>query len=150
MKIKAFSFLEVMVGMVLSGMVISMVYSVYIYSHQHLFKFTHVQSNLRNYYEFSSTLNRDIEQGNEITKINSEEIDIKLNDKSIQYEFTQDYVLRNINSHSDTFFIAVTEVNMNLINELKEKPLIDFLEITINETPLSFYKHYGAIIKIEE
>lgn len=150
MKVKAFSFLEVMVGMVLSGMVISTVYSVYMYSHKNLFKFAEVQSNLRSFHEFSSVLNSDFEQAKKVVKINAEEIEIKTNDKIIRYEFQEEYTVRSLNQHMDTFFISTTVFNLNVVNELSKEPLIDYIELTINNSPMSYYKNYGAVIKLEE
>ena len=78
MKLKGFSFLEILVAIVLSGLVISAVYSVYVFTHKQYFIFNAAKSKMRNYYEFSTTINRDFEQAKKILMTNDYQIEMQL------------------------------------------------------------------------
>jgi hypothetical protein len=96
-------------------------------------------------------LNREFETAKKIVKTGSQQIEIELIDKTVNYSFNTDYILRTIGNRIDTFFIGVTNVEMNVINELAEEPLVDYTELSIKEKDniLSLYKNYGAIAKID-
>ena len=153
MKIKAFSMMEMMVSIVISGIVISTAYSVYVFTHKQFFKFTLVKSEIRDYFELSNVLNREFETAKKVIKKGSQEIEVVLIDKRVNYSFYNDYILRVVNNHTDTFHFTVSDVKMNVVNELKEEPLIDNLTLIIDDNKgeeyLSLHKNYGAILMIE-
>jgi prepilin-type N-terminal cleavage/methylation domain-containing protein len=151
MKLKAFSLLEIMIAILLSGIVISAIYSGYFFTHKQFFRFNAIKTEIRNYFELSEVLNREFETAKKIVKTGSQQIEIELIDKTVNYSFNTDYILRTIGNRIDTFFIGVTNVEMNVINELAEEPLVDYTELSIKEKDniLSLYKNYGAIAKID-
>ncbi len=150
MKVKAFSFLEVLVSIIISGIVISTVYSVYVFTYKQYFKYSAIKTNMRNYVEFTSTLNTDFENAKKVLKNSDYEIEMQLSEKTINYQFNTDYVLRTVNLKSDTFLFAVDYMQITLLNELKNEPLITYLKLGVKDNVLVFYKDYGAITKIEE
>lgn len=150
MKIKAFSFLEVLVAIVISGIVISTVYSVYVFTYKQYFKYSAIKTNMRNYVEFTSTLNTDFENAKKVLKHSDYEIEMQLSEKTINYQFNADYVLRTVNLKSDTFLFAAENIEITLLNELNNEPLITYLKLGVKDNLLTFYKDYGAIAKLEE
>ncbi|OFY93711.1 MAG: hypothetical protein A3K10_17215 [Bacteroidetes bacterium RIFCSPLOWO2_12_FULL_31_6] len=154
MKLRAFSFLEVMVSIVISGIVISIAYSVFIFTHKQFFRFTSIKTEIKNYFELTEVLNNDFETANKVVKKSDQEIEMQLLEKNINYFFDTDYILRTVDSKTDTFFFTVSNLNYTIINELKEEPLIESLMLNIEdksgEKIMSFYKNYGAILEVEE
>jgi prepilin-type N-terminal cleavage/methylation domain-containing protein len=154
MKLKAFSLLEVMVAILLSGIVISAIYSGYLFTHKQFFRFNAIKTEIRNYFELSEVLNREFETAKKIIKTGSQEIEIEMIDKTVSYSFNTNYILRTIENQVDTFFVGVTNAEINVINELVDEAIVDFTELSIKENEqekmLSLYKNYGAIVKIEE
>lgn len=150
MKLKAFSFLEVMVAIVISGIVISTVYTVYVFTYKQFFKYTSIKAEIRNYFEFSQVFNTDFEQAKTIVKIDEQEIEMKWLNKMVDYEFDDEYILRTVDDHMDTFLLVNSAFELNLVDPSKENGLVDYLRITVKDQPLSFYKNYGAQTKIKE
>ena len=154
MKLRAFSFLEVMVSIVISGIVISIAYSVFIFTHKQFFRFTSIKTEIRNYFELTEVLNNDFETANKVVKKSDQEIEMQLLEKNINYFFDTDYILRTVDSKTDTFFFTVSNLNFTVINELKEEPLIESLKLNMEDKSgdkmMSFYKNYGVILEVEE
>ncbi len=153
MKFKAFSFLEIMVAIVISGIVISTAYSVFVFVHKQFFIFTSAKAEIRDYFELSSVLNREFELAKKVVKKGNQEIEIQLIDKHINYSFFNDHILRTINFQTDTFYFTVSDIEMNTVNELKEELLVDYLKLTLDDNKgnkfLTLHKNYGAILMIE-
>lgn len=149
-KIKAFSFLEIMVAIVISGVVMSTAYSVYIFVNQQYIKLNTIKADVRDYFEFSSTISRDFELAKKVVKTNDYTISMEQTDKTINYQFEGEYVLRVINFHTDTFFFAATNLLINTVAEFQEEQAVDFVKMKVKDNEFSFYKNYGAIAKIEE
>ncbi|MBI2281698.1 MAG: prepilin-type N-terminal cleavage/methylation domain-containing protein [Bacteroidetes bacterium] len=150
MKLKAFSFLEVMVAIVISGMVISTVYTAYVFTYKQFFKYASIKAEIRDYFEFSQVFNTDFEQAKTITKMDEKEVKMQWLNKSVAYEFDENYILRTVDVHVDTFFLINSAIELNLVDPSKENGLIDYLRITVKEQSLSFYKNYGAQINMKE
>lgn len=155
MKVKSFSFLEILVSIVISAMVISTVYSVYVFTYKQFIKFTTIKTETKNYFELASVLNREMENAKKIIKINDYELQFLLIDKTINYAFNEQHILRTINPHQvDTFFMKVSHFQATTVNENALQPLVNHLVITMEdkgrEKVLSLYKTYGAILEVEE
>lgn len=154
MKLKAFSLLELMIAILLSGFVISAIYSGYVFTYKQFYKFTSIKTEIRNYFELTEVLNREFENAKKVTKKSSTEIQIESIDKTIYYSFNDNTIIRTVAEQTDTFFFGVTAIKMNTINELTQDPIVDYLVLTIGneekEKSLSFYKYYGAVTLIEE
>jgi len=154
MRLKAFSFLEVLFSIVISGIIISTAYSIYVYTYQRFYRFTEIKTEIRDYFEFNATLNRELETSKKIIQLNQDELEVQLVDKTIIYAFQADYVLRTLESSTDTFFFPVSTIDISVINELSEELLVDYIELEAVDDggtkSFSFYKDYGAITKIED
>ena len=84
MKLRAFSFLEVMVSIVISGIVISIAYSVFIFTHKQFFRFTSIKTEIKNYFELTEVLNNDFETANKVVKKSDQEIEMQLLEKLVE------------------------------------------------------------------
>lgn len=149
MKLKAFSMLELMVSILISGIIISAAYSVFIFSNKQFFKFTAIKTNIRDYFELSSTLKRDFEMAKKVIKKSDDQVEMQLTDKSINYQFLANYITRSTDLHIDTFMFPSTDIELNILANTNEN-LIDYLKLNVKDNTLSFYKDYGAIAKLEE
>ena len=149
-KTKAFSFLEIMVAIIISGVVMSTAYSVYIFVNKQYIKLNTIKADVRDYFEFSSTVSRDFELAKKVVKTNDYSISMEQTDKTINYQFEGEYVLRTIHFQTDTFFFSARDILINTIAEFKEEQVVDFVKIKVKDNDFSFYKNYGAIAKIEE
>lgn len=149
MKLKAFSILELMVAILISGIIISAAFSVFIFSNKQFFKFTAIKTDIRNYFELSSTLKRDFEMAKKVIKKSDEQVEMQLTDKNINYQFGVNYITRTTALHTDTFMFPSTNIEVNTLTNNNEN-LIDYLKLNVKDNTLSFYKDYGAIAKLEE
>jgi len=154
MKLKAFSLLEVLIALLISGLVISAAYSGFLFTHKQFNKFKGITTELRDYFTMSEVLNREFENAKKVVKKSKYEIEIKEIDKSINYKFNSDYILRSIANETDTFWFNTTNIEMEVVNEITELPLVYYLKLSFEneerDESLSFYKSYGAISKIEQ
>jgi prepilin-type N-terminal cleavage/methylation domain-containing protein len=149
MKLKAFSMLELMVSILISGIIISAAYSVFIFSNKQFFKFTAIKTDIRDYFELSSTLKRDFEMAKKVIKKSDDQVEMQLTDKTINYQFGANYITRTTTLHTDTFMFSSTNIEVNTLTNNNEN-LIDYLKLNVKDNTLSFYKDYGAIAKLEE
>ena len=153
MKLKAFSIIEILISIIISAIVIGTSYSVFVFTQKGFFKFSNVKAEVRNYFELSTVMRRDIEKAKKVYQVNSSEIELEMTDKTIQYEFYDAFILRSYDQQLDTFFVAVDQVVFNQGNDLLIPTLIDFVQLKMNddggEKELTLYKDYGAIVKIE-
>lgn len=150
MKLKAFTILELLVAIFISGMVISAAYSVFIFSNKQIYKFTSIKANIRDYFEISSTLKRDFESAQKVLQVNEQELEMHLSDKTISYRFETNYITRHINMQTDTFHFSTTIIELNTLMYNLNENLVDYIKLDINNNAISFYKDYGAIAKLEE
>ena len=82
-----------------------------------------------------------------VIKHNEDHIEMQLTDKTILYQFEPDYITRTFDFHTDTFLFQTT---ITELTTLTEEHLIDFFKLNVNDQTLSFYKNYGAMVKLEE
>ena len=150
MRLNAFSILEVLVAIVISGIVVSTAYSVYIYSGKQFFKFRMVKAEITNYFEFTSTITRDFESAKKVVQKSDYEMEMQLPNQNINYQFEPTYILRTFHLQTDTFFFTVENMEYNTLNKFSNEPRVDYLKLTLKNNSLTYYKDYGAIAKIEE
>ena len=116
--------------------------------------FMGAKTEIRNYFELSSLMNTDFQIAKRVVQLNTEEIEIQSLNQNVEYELNENYVLRKVNNHVDTFFCNVSHSEVHTFNELEEFPVVDYLKLTIadegGDKVLSFYKSYGAEILMNE
>ena len=150
MKLKAFSLLEIVISLFLSSIVISAVYSGYVFTHKQFFKFTDIKTEIRNYFELSEVLNREFYMAKKVLKKGERKIEIQMMDKTINYSFDNDFIVRSIEEQTDTFLFKIDNVEINSFN-LESKSFVDYMVLTMDRDKyLSLYKSYGAIVQLEK
>jgi prepilin-type N-terminal cleavage/methylation domain-containing protein len=113
MKFKAFSLIEIIVALFLSAIIISAVYSGYLFTHQQFFRFAAVKTEIRNYFKLAEVLNREFETSKRVLKIGERRVDIELIDKTIKYTFENDFILRRVNEQVDSFFVNLQRIEID-------------------------------------
>lgn len=145
--------IEIMVAIIISGIVISTAYSVFLYTHSMFFKFTKAKSELKTYFELSSMLFQEVENSKFIERVGEREVKFEYTDKSVNYKFDDKFVVRTLQEHYDTFNIHVNEVELTTIKS-ENSNWVDDIQLAVDnkgeQQTLSFHKNYGAITKIEE
>jgi prepilin-type N-terminal cleavage/methylation domain-containing protein len=150
MKLKAFSLIEIIVAMFLSAIVISAVYSGYVFTHKQFFRFTSIKTEIRNYFQLSEVLNREFETSKRVLKKGARRLDIEMIDKTINYSFENDFIVRSIDEQTDTFFFKIDGVEISGF-DIKNDFIIDHLVLKMDDDKaFSLYKPYGAIVQIEK
>ena len=113
MKLKAYSLLEIIVALFLSGIVISAVYSGYVFTHQQFFKFTTIKTEIRNYFELLEVLNREFETSKKVIKKGDREIEVEMIDrvtKIVPWFWILSYVDNNSIVQSFSLKTTVNEI----------------------------------------
>lgn len=142
MKLNAFTLLEVMVGVIISGFIMGIGYSVFVYSHKYYTKSTNINREMVNYFEFSGVFIRDAEQATKIVQRSIDEIDLIASNQSTTYAFHSDVILRTKNQHVDTFQLSMDNIQLEL---LEGTELVNYIHLSNEAEELSFYKSYGAV-----
>lgn len=115
-KIKAFSLIETLIAMMLSGILLSLIYI----SFSFLFKeyalirnkgFKSVNNHL-----FYSYLYNDFNKIEKIIKLNDNKIQLLNKTREINYVFNPDFVLRENGNQLDTFKIQILDFQINTLN----------------------------------
>lgn len=142
MKLNAFTLLEVMVGIIISGFVMGIGYSVFVYGHKYYSKSTTIKQEMVNYFEFSGAFIRDAENAVKIVQASSDEVEFITPEHSTTYAFHSDIILRTKNQHIDTFHLKMDNIHLEL---LQGTELVNYIHLTNEMEELSYYKSYGAV-----
>ncbi len=108
--LKAFTILELVIGMVVSSLVISMVYSIYDNISRQMIQYKNQQDELMEYNQFQSIFHKDIKWSNEIVTMDSEKIALRGTSDTIVYNFLDNAIIRKATASLDTFGIRVINV----------------------------------------
>ncbi len=150
MKLKAFSLIEIIVAMFLSAIVISAVYSGYLFTHKQFYKFSSIKTEIRTYFQLAEVMNREFETAKRIIKKSGRNLEIEMIDQSIQYSFESDYIVRTVREQTDTFLFKVNTVDVEGFT-IENDFVIDHLVLSMdNNKTVSLFKEYGAIVQIEK
>jgi len=154
-KLKAFTILELMVTMIISSLVIGIIYTSYDFIGKQFISYKVVNEEITEAMTSNSLINRDINDAGYIQKTTGGIHIIYKKEKSLNYIFEVQYVIREINNVRDTFSIPIFNVEMRLLNEkqLQTGGLIDELLLTTQVTgetqQFRFKKQYAADVLME-
>ena len=151
MKLKAFTLLELLATMLITSLVVGTVYAVYIYGFKQFNKFTSVNSGLKDYFELSYILNREIDESQYVVQSDDQTMKLIGEKKTIQYQFSEKNILRITEQHTDTFDFAVHNTVFKTFLTTDQKEYVEHLSIDLEQKgsrhQLSFLKNYGAIAR---
>lgn len=153
-KLKAFTLIEVLVTMLLTTIIIGIIYYAYEVVQK---QFIHNKTNDEGITQLSMLnylLEKDFNESAEVIAANNG-ITFLYNDlKSINYEFDEEYILRNTENVTDTFKIAVENATQLFLESLVNKgDLVDRLEMDLKYSKESLYfvytKEYASDILLQ-
>jgi prepilin-type N-terminal cleavage/methylation domain-containing protein len=107
---KAFTLLELLVGMILSGIVLTATFSAYHIITKQYEAYRDKTKSIAEFSFFVSQLQSDFSNATTILRISENEIRLQSEKKVLEYEFSGKEVLRNDFFRTDTFLIAVPEI----------------------------------------
>lgn len=148
-KLKAFTLMELLIGMIVSSIVIAIGYSTYAIIYKQFSSYKLVKNQVVECMQLNTVLQNDI-QGAEFVFFNEDQLKLDSGDKMISYHFMDSLIVRDANEQADTFKLRNTDlipsyaangggIGEGLINGL-------ILDITINENieHFTFMKIYDA------
>lgn len=146
-RLKAFTLLELLVAMAITGLVISIAGLVYNMLDKQFHSYRGMNEEISSVLAFNNRLVSDFTDASAIEK-NEEGILVKRNNKAqVQYTFKEKNVLRIEPDRTDTFHLMPENVEFYFQHEVKEEGLIDELrfEAVILEEREAFHftKQYG-------
>lgn len=145
-KLKAFTLIELIIGMIVGSIVVSICYSALFMAYKQFMGYRMNRNEINAIMQFNATLNNDFINSNEIYFLDNT-ILLSCEKSKLEYQLESGFVLRKINQVTDTFNISVSDISVNycsvnkenLINELTFKSVI-FKEIEC----FHFSKVYAA------
>lgn len=112
--------MEMMVGLVISSLVISMVYIIYENISKQVSQYYSDQNELMEYNQFQSLFSKDIRLAKGLQIINDNQIIVDLFSEKATYFFEKDYILRKTKV-LDTFHIKVVALEVGRKDEITSK-----------------------------
>lgn len=131
--LKAFTLLELLVGMILSGIVLTATFTAYrLVTHQYE-TYCDKSRSIAEISFFSSRLEADFANANELTFIAENKIQLQAEKRLTQYRFSEKYILRDDPGRTDTFYVSVSSTTAYHRSEKisTANSLLDELHITI-------------------
>ncbi len=107
---RAFTILELLIGMILSGIVLTATFSAYrIITHQYK-SYCDKSETVSEVSSFVSQLQFDFSSATTIIRVSENEIRLQSEKRTLEYSFSEKRILRNDLSKIDTFNISVSEI----------------------------------------
>ena len=133
-RLKAFTLLELLVGMILSGIVLTATFTAYRIITRQYETYRDKSKSITEVSFFVSQLQFDFADATTITRNSENEILLQSDNKILEYRFSEKYVLRNDLSRVDTFNVSVSGIETFLKSEktVLENSDIDQLHIMMN------------------
>lgn len=114
-KVRAFTLMELLVGMIVSTIVIGFGYGVYSLIYKQYSSYRTIKKEVVDAMQLNSTLNTDF-AGAELISFTDNKLTIdRKNNLSLYYNFTDSYILRKENEITDTFKIIPASVTAGFI-----------------------------------
>ena len=131
--------LELVIGMVISSLVISMVYVIYDNISRQVIEYTKQQDDLVEYHQFQSLFSKDVQLSKSIDIDNDKHIALEVKNKEIHYFFEKERIIRK-SVTIDTFNLKVLEVEFNQNKKIEEKYQLMKLKIEMLGTSLDLFE----------
>ncbi|MDQ3109895.1 MAG: type II secretion system GspH family protein [Bacteroidota bacterium] len=133
-RIKAFTLLELLVGMILSGIVLTATFTAYRIITRQYESYNGKSAAITEVSFLVSQLQADFENAATLIYNSENRISLQSESRVLEYRFREKYVLRNDLLRVDTFFVAVSgiETFMKSEKEESENSVIDELHIVMN------------------
>lgn len=149
-KLKAFTLIELVIAIVLSGFVMGMGSAGYLIMSKQFRNYKSINDNVSDAAELFSVLQCDIQQAKEVIKKSGSAIETSLKNRNVKYSFEKKYIVRNTGLVRDTFFVSTLNLETSFKNNKQElsEGLIDELSFNVGDKEQMFQFHsikqYGA------
>lgn len=166
MRLKAFTLLELLVGMIATGIVIAAVFSAYHIIGRQTLLYRESSESVSELSLLHSCLLLDCDNSEQIRLLNARTIvfrtptsvpdNVNAADSAVQlvYEFRNEYVLRSCDGHADTFFVAVASISAftNGVAQIDGDGTVDELHFAFNdmETEIRLQKSDDVSVEMQE
>ena len=154
-RLKAFSLIELLVALVIGGIVIGIACKMYLIANQQFRQYKKGTEKTAQEVVLKGLLHTDFFQSISVIRKSENSIEAEFSDKTINYQWSPDFVVRTDNSIKDTFFIPVDSVRMKFQNNQQDQSdeLVDQLVIVSKEAEqeqeFCFFKEYSADVLMQ-
>jgi len=154
-KIRAFTIIELVVVMVISGIAISIAGLSYDIINMQMLNYETTSARLLSTIQFNHLLKTDFIQAKKVIKEQGSLKFVSENKNEISYYFDEDNIIRRMAYLADTFQLSVFNVKQQLINEVQKNDgdLVDELSFQLTNLEhtqyFHYYKTYGADVLME-
>ena len=133
-ELKAFTLLELLVGMILSGIVLAATFTAYRVVTRQYETYRDKSKSITEVSLFVSQLEADVENAILITLGSENKINLQSAQRILEYRFSEKYVLRNDQSRTDTFAVSVKQIETFYKSEKinSENSAVDEFRVRIN------------------
>lgn len=118
--LKAFTLLELLFVMILTTIIIGIGYFAFTLSVKQLHAYKENSEKITGAFQLTMLLNRDFAEARSVLKINDTLLFTNTLNNRLEYFFSENYILRNINSTVDTFFYST----QNMSEKFLDAPVI--------------------------
>lgn len=155
MKIKAFTLMELLIGMIISAIVIAFCYSAYFIVSERLTSYRTSKAEINETMTLRALLYNELESCEFATyDSSSHKISFKKYNGSSEYTFSETCILRKVNEVLDTFKIKSTDLLIEYPQERKGYASVFIGKISFKAKVLdenydfSFYKNYSSEVLV--
>lgn len=148
-KLKAFTLMELMIGMIIGSIVVGFCYMGYSIIWKQFIDFKKTKQEINNTIQFNEILMNDFSRSEKIL-FSDNQLAFHSDSSVIIYNFTETFILRSNNDNTDTFKFVTSELQPQYLEEIKSvstgiiKSFSFNAKILDNEEKFSFYKAYSA------
>ena len=119
-RLKAFTITELVIGMAISSLIITITYLIYTNISKQLVEYQLHQNELMEYNQFQSVLAKDVMLCTRLQIVNAQHIELVIAGDQIEYFFEEDQIIRKTNT-TQTFDIKIQEVLLNNSERIDEE-----------------------------
>ncbi len=142
--ISAFSIVEVLVSMAITGIIIGIIFTVFTIVSEQLLNFKEQNQYISDYNRFSYAVNKDIFESEEMISIENGFIFKKYNGDEVVFEKQDSIFLRKAQTFVDTFQFKVSVLSFDTLRNNSKSKNFQRLSVTLQvnkiEQQLRFYK----------
>ncbi len=148
-RLRAFTLMELLIGMIISSIVIAFGYSAYNLIYRQYLSYKSVKTKVVETMQLHNTMSNDFNNAEYIT-FDENKLKLSGNNTLLMYNFIDSLVIRSVNETSDTFKLTTSTLQIKpVFNELTNNDtLINSLQLDVsvfdNKERFTFTKRYTA------
>src|SRR4051812_29683995 len=129
-RLKAFTLLELLVGMIISGIVVAACFNAYRIIGGQFKTYRETTAVYDSFSFFEAEMQREFSDAKDVERVSGNEIRMIYEDRDINWQFKEKYALRNDGNETDTFFVSVRKAEMFSDGEKEDG------DVTVNQVKL--------------